>query len=84
MEAFTLGKGDAYGNPPLSKDTPQQIDAAYVTKAEQDVRLQLKRAGIRLAFFLNQKLGSEASDWNACLKSGSIPTSAAKGKRRQR
>ncbi|MBR1164618.1 S1/P1 nuclease [Bradyrhizobium elkanii] len=36
MEAFNLGKNDAYGSPPLSKDTPQQIDAAYVAKAESD------------------------------------------------
>jgi hypothetical protein len=84
MEAFGLSKGDAYGNPPLSKDAPQQLDSAYVTKAEQDVRLQLKRAGIRLAFFLNQKLGSDAADWNACLKGEPAASSSPKAKRRSR
>jgi hypothetical protein len=81
MEAFGLSKDDAYGTPPLSKDAPQTIDAAYVTKAEKDVRLQLKRAGVRLAFFLNQKLGSEAVDWNTCLKSESTAVSKPRTKR---
>ncbi|QOZ36364.1 S1/P1 nuclease [Bradyrhizobium sp. CCBAU 53421] len=78
MEAFNLGKNDAYGSPPLSKDTPQQIDAVYVAKAETDVKLQLKRAGVRLALFLDQKLASETPDWNACLKAGSAVSSRAR------
>jgi hypothetical protein len=84
MEAFTLGKDDAYGNPPLSKDSPQKISAAYVTQAAKDVRLQLSRAGIRLAFFLNQKLGSEAADWSACLKPASAESSSHTVKHRRR
>jgi hypothetical protein len=84
MEAFQLGKDDAYGNPPLSKATPQHIDAAYVTKAEQDVRLQLKRAGIRLAFLLNDKLDTQGADWAACLKPASSATAKASSPHQRR
>ncbi|WP_426424176.1 S1/P1 nuclease [Bradyrhizobium genosp. A] len=84
MEAFMISKDDAYGNPPLSKDSPQHISSAYVGKAEQDIALQLKRAGIRLAFVLNQKLGSEALDWNSCLKSVPAAVSGSRSKRSSR
>jgi hypothetical protein len=57
----------AYGNPPLSSSQPQNLDQSYVTEAEKDVTLQLKRAGIRLASLLNKTLGSEDADWNSCL-----------------
>jgi hypothetical protein len=56
MEAFLISKRDAYGDPPLSKDTVQHLDAAYVAEAEKDVALQLSRAGVRLAFLLNKVL----------------------------
>lgn len=82
-EAFALGKSDAYGSPPLSKDKPQHLDAAYVKEAEKTVTLQLKRAGVRLAFLLNQKLGSEAADWGTCLKTSSSE-SASHTKRSRR
>ena len=32
-------------DPPLSKDTPQHLDSAYVERAKRDVALQLSRAG---------------------------------------
>jgi hypothetical protein len=80
MEAFMLGKEAAYGSPPLSQDTPQHIDAAYVTRAKQGITTQLKRAGIRLAYVLNQQLGSEAADWSVCLKGSSSPGLAAETK----
>ena len=67
MEAFKLSNADAYGNPPLSKSQPQNLDQSYVTQAEKDVTLQLKRAGIRLASLLNKTLGSEDADWSSCL-----------------
>ena len=67
MEAFKLSKADTYGNPPLSKSQPQNLDQSYVTQAEKDVTLQLKRAGIRLASLLNKTLGSEDADWSSCL-----------------
>jgi hypothetical protein len=57
MEAFVISKQDAYGNPPLSKTATHHLDAAYVAKAEQDVALQLSRAGVRLASVLNKALG---------------------------
>jgi hypothetical protein len=58
MEAFAIAKSDVYGNPPLSKDVPQHLDQAYVDRAERDVRLQLSRAGVRLAAVLNKTLRS--------------------------
>ncbi len=45
---------DACGNPPLSKDTLQHLDAAYAKQAERDVALRLSRAGVRLALVLNR------------------------------
>jgi hypothetical protein len=59
MEAFMLSKSDAYGTPPLSKDMPQHLDAAYLAQAEKDVAQQLSKAGVRLASVLNKTLGSE-------------------------
>jgi hypothetical protein len=57
-EAFMLSVSDAYGTPPLSKDAPQKLDAAYVSRAEKDVAQQLSKAGVRLAAVLNKALGS--------------------------
>jgi hypothetical protein len=59
MEAFMLAKDDVYGNPPLSKTTPQHLDAAYVARAQNDVARQLSKAGVRLAAVLNKALGSK-------------------------
>jgi hypothetical protein len=66
-EAFAISKTDVYGNPPLSADRVQQLDANYVDTAEVDVRLQLSRAGIRLASLLNKALGARETNWTACL-----------------
>ena len=68
LEAFNIARVDVYGDPPLSKDTVQHLDASYVARAETDVAVQLSRAAIRLAFVLNKSLGSEQADWSACLK----------------
>ena len=43
----------------MSKDSPQHLDAAYVTRAEKDVVLQMSRAGVRLAAVLNKALGKQ-------------------------
>lgn len=67
METFNVSKTDAYGSPPLSKGQRQHLDSNYVDTAEVDVRLQLSRAGIRLAHVLNRSLGSEPENWGACL-----------------
>ena len=70
-EAFNLSRSDAYGNPPLSKSEPQHLHADYVATAEKDIRLQLSRAGVRLAFLLNKDLGPQETDWDACLSATS-------------
>jgi hypothetical protein len=57
MEAFMVSVSDAYGTPPLSKDTPQHLDADYVARAEKDVAQQLSKAGVRLASVFNKALG---------------------------
>ncbi len=59
QEAFDIAFDDVYGQPPLSKDTLQHLDAAYVARAEKDVALQLSRAGFRLAAVLNKALGTQ-------------------------
>jgi hypothetical protein len=48
MEAFNIAYDDVYGEPPLSKDTLQHLDAAYAARAAKDVGLQLSPAGVRL------------------------------------
>jgi hypothetical protein len=53
-EAFAIAQQDAYGCPPLSGT--QRLDRAYVERAKADVALQLSRAGVRLAYLLNQAL----------------------------
>ncbi|HEY1803265.1 MAG TPA: S1/P1 nuclease [Terracidiphilus sp.] len=67
MEAFHIAQSDTYGSPPLSKSEVQHLDSSYVEAAKKDVSLQLSKAGIRLAYILNRALGTEASDWTACL-----------------
>jgi hypothetical protein len=61
-EAFDIAFTDVYGETPLSKDTLQHLDAAYVERAEKGVALQLSRAGIRLAAVLNKALGRRVAD----------------------
>ncbi len=61
MEAFNIAFDDAYGEPPLSKNSLQHLDAAYVARAEKDVALQLSRAGVRLAAVLNKALGKQVA-----------------------
>ena len=50
-----------HGQRPLSKDALQHLDAAYVAHAEEDVALQLSRAGVRLAAVLNKALGRQVA-----------------------
>jgi hypothetical protein len=59
MEAFNVAFDDVYGQPPLSANGVQHLDAAYVARAEKDVALQLSRAGVRLAAVLNKALGTQ-------------------------
>jgi hypothetical protein len=62
MEAFNIAFDDVYGQPPLAKNTLQHLDAAYVSRAEKDVALQLSRAGVRLAAVLNKALGKQLAE----------------------
>jgi hypothetical protein len=57
-ESFNIAYEDVYGEPPLSAATSQYLDAAYVTRAERALALQLSRAGVRLAAVLNRALGA--------------------------
>jgi hypothetical protein len=58
LEAFTLGRDHAYGLLPQSAiQGVYVLDVAYVAAADRDVRLQLSRAGARLAFVLNRAVG---------------------------
>jgi hypothetical protein len=61
FESFNIAYSDVYGEPPLSKDAPQNLDAAYVERARRDVALQLRRAGVRLAALLNRALGGQVA-----------------------
>ena len=81
-EAFDIAVADVYGKPPLSTDKVQHLDAKYVETVEKDIKLQLSRAGIRLAFVLNKSLGSEQADWEACL--GSVQSVQGRAKRARR
>jgi len=67
METFNVAKTDVYGSPAISKDKPQHLSADYADTAEVDVRIQLSRAGIRLAYLLNQSLDTKPVDWASCL-----------------
>jgi hypothetical protein len=68
METFSVAKADTYGNPPLDKMHTQHLSATYVDIAELDVRLQLGKAGVRLATVLARDLGTQPIDWAACLR----------------
>jgi hypothetical protein len=83
-EAFDISAADVYGTPPLSKDEVQRLDSTYVNKVEKDVKMQLSRAGIRLAFFLNQALSSEQADWESCLSNTAQPDHIAQAKKSRR
>jgi hypothetical protein len=62
MEAFNIAFSDVYGDPPLSANAVQHLDAAYVEQARKDVALQLSRAGVRLALVLNRALDRQVAD----------------------
>ncbi len=40
----------------------QHLDAAYVSRAEKDIALQLSRAGVRIATVLSKALGEQLAD----------------------
>lgn len=57
MESFAIAKGHTYGLlPATSQPNQYQLSAAYVTDATAVTQEQLSKAGVRLAFVLNQAL----------------------------
>jgi hypothetical protein len=58
METFAVARKDAYGRlPEPNTKGVYVLDPGYVEAAVQDVRIQLSRAGVRLALVLNKALG---------------------------
>jgi hypothetical protein len=58
MESFAVARRDAYGLlPEPGTRGVYVLDARYVDAAIRDVRMQLGRAGVRLAVVLNRALG---------------------------
>jgi hypothetical protein len=56
-ESFALARDHAYGLLPEPNRGVYVLDDRYVNAADQDVRLQLGRAGVRLAFVLSGLFG---------------------------
>jgi hypothetical protein len=57
MESFTLARDNAYGKlPPKKPDGSYDLPPDYVTGAIETIRVQLARAGVRLAVVLNRAL----------------------------
>jgi hypothetical protein len=59
MESFALAWEDAFGPLPQPGDQgTYALRPRYMDQAAKDLALQLRRAGIRLAFMLNQILSA--------------------------
>jgi hypothetical protein len=57
MESFQVGKAHAYGKLPSPSASGKYLrPSAYVNDATRTVRLELRRAGVRLAKILNESL----------------------------
>jgi len=60
MEAFAFAQGDAYGLlPQPGGQGTYLLPPSYLERAGRDVALLLSRAGVRLAFVLNQTLSAK-------------------------
>ena len=58
LESFAIARDQAYGQlPPPSRRGNYELTGRYIDMAARDARLQLARAGVRLAFVLNRTLG---------------------------
>jgi hypothetical protein len=58
FDSFRVAKDDAYGQlPPPNARGSYRLPAEYLAMADRDVMIQLSKAGVRLAFILNQALG---------------------------
>jgi len=58
MESFAVARKDAYGLLPEPTTSVYVLDAGYIEAAIRDVRLQLSRAGVRLAVVFNKAVGT--------------------------
>jgi hypothetical protein len=59
-ESFALARDHAYGKLPAAKpDGVRELPPAYTTDAIETIRLQLARAGVRLAAILNRALAKQ-------------------------
>ncbi len=58
LQSYALAKAVAYGELPLARDGMYVLGAGYADDATAAVRLQLERAGVRLAAVLNAALRS--------------------------
>ncbi len=61
MESFNLSKSDAYAlasRPTCAAPGSVSLTSVYQAQAQRDVRLQLSRAGVRMAAILNAALGA--------------------------
>lgn len=57
LESFQIAKRDAYGLlPPPTRRGTYRLDPNYIDVAIRDVRTQLTKAGVRLAFVLDRSL----------------------------
>jgi hypothetical protein len=57
MESFNVASEDTYGQlPEPNRRGSFRLSDDYITTATQDVALQLSKAGVRLAFVLNNAL----------------------------
>jgi hypothetical protein len=60
QETFAIAKADAYGQlPPPKFDGKYELRSSYRIMAGHDAALQLSKAGVRLAFVLNQAMASQ-------------------------
>ncbi len=55
-EAFYVAKADVYGKLPAPSGSSYRLSDSYVSMAADDVARQLSRAGVRLAYVLNNAL----------------------------
>ena len=59
MDTFALAKTDVYGQlPKPNQHRSYRLSEDYLSMATKDAAIQLSKAGVRLAFILNQALGS--------------------------
>jgi hypothetical protein len=58
LESFAIARDDAYGQlPPPTRRYSYRLPPSYIEMAVRDTRLQLGRAGVRLAYLLNTAFG---------------------------